>query len=107
MALRQLGIFSQKCINSLKGFPEYEKGVRQTNKVTTRHHENLKERDTFVLAYEKFCPSPKTEELQQNIQSSELRIELELHTRDLVDQKLLANNAKQGQTKESPVSLTN
>ena len=80
-------------LNSLKGFPEYEKGVRQTNKVTTRHHENLKERDTFVLAYEKFCPSPKTEELQQNIQSSEVRIELELQTRDLVDQKLLANNA--------------
>ena len=91
--LRQLGIFSQKCINSLKGFPEYEKGVRQTNKVTTRPHENQKERDTFALAYEKFCPSPKTKELEQNIQSSELRIELELHTRDLVDQKLLANNA--------------
>ena len=60
-----------------------------------------KKKDTFVLAYEKFCPSPKTEELQQNIQSSEVRIELELQTRDLVDQKLLANNAKQGQTKES------
>ena len=61
--------------------------------MTTRQHENQKERDTFALAYEKFCPSPKTKELEQNIQSSELRIELELHTRDLVDQKLLANNA--------------
>ena len=54
-----------------------------------------KKKDTFVLAYEKFCPSPKTEELQQKIYKAQnCRIELELHTRDLVDQKLLANNAK-------------
>ena len=99
MALRQLGIFSQKCINSLKRFPESKKGSDRLTKWPQDHMKTKKKETPLLWPTRSFVLVQRLKNYSTKIYKAQnCRIELELHTRrDLVDQKLLANNTKQGQ----------